>query len=386
MRFVTGTEIRNAVRSLSRSPTVTICAVLCLALGIGATTAISSALSRALLQPLPFQDPSRLVSVHRTTPQSGPQGQWPHSAPNYVDLRERSKQIQGLAAITWGTAIINLPGEPIQASQHYTTGNLFQTLGVRPQHGRFYTMEDDRIGQPYVAVMSDEMWRTRFGAEPSMVGRVLTIDGEPTTIIGITPPDFRVPVGANVLRVDLWMPIRFSEGRLRNRGNNYLLALGRLAPGATIASAEAELREVFAGMVREHPQLEGTNVRVAGLQAENLKTLRKPLLLLFGAVCMVLLIAATNVAALLLARGVQKQRDAVGHGAPGADRELHHHGAERARRGRDRGGRSEDDRAARRRATAAARRADARLEGARLRAGHIHCRGARVRRRTSVAQ
>src|SRR5688572_32787900 len=112
---VTWTEIRTASRSLARSPAVTVCSILCLALGIGATTAISSALSRALLQPLPFREPDRLVSVHRITPQSGPMGGWSQSAPNYIDLRDRSTQITGLAAVTWSPSIINLPNDAIQA-------------------------------------------------------------------------------------------------------------------------------------------------------------------------------------------------------------------------------------------------------------------------------
>jgi predicted permease len=313
-------EIRNAARSLSRAPTISISAILCLALGIGATTAISSALSRALLQPLPFLEPDRLVAVHRITPQSGPMGGWSQSAPNYEDLRDRSRLITGLAAITWGSAIINLPTEAIQASQHYVTGNLFQTLGARAQRGRLITPDDDRADAPRAAVISDEFWRSRFSGDPAIVGTTMTIDGQPTTIVGIAPPDFRIPLGGNVLRAQLWMPIRFtSEQRAARRSNN-LLTFGRLAPGATATGAQAELQNIFANIVNEYPQLRGDNVRVDALHAENIRQIRKPMLLLFGAVVMVLLIAATNVAALLLARGVQKQRELAVRAALGASR------------------------------------------------------------------
>lgn len=314
------TEIKSAARSLARVPTVTVSAVFCLALGIGATTAISSAINRALFQPPPFRDPDRLVAVHRITPHSGPQGTWPQSAPNYVDLAAQSRQIENLAAISQGTALIQLQDDAFQASQLYVTGNLFPMLGVRAGGGRLITPDDDRLDQPLVAVLSEEFWRARLGSDPSIVGRTMIIDGEPTTVIGITPPDFRIPHGGNVLRADVWMPIRFTPNRLSQRRSNYLQMLGRLAPGATRETAESEMQTLFAGLIATYPQLNGENLRVAPLQAENVASIRTPLLLLFGAVCMVLLIAATNVAALLLARGVQRQRETAVRAALGATR------------------------------------------------------------------
>jgi predicted permease len=308
-RAISLTEIRNAHRSLWRSPTTTVCGILCLGLGIGATAALSSAISRALLRPLPFLEPGRLVAIHRITPQSGPNGGWSQSAPNYLDLATRSTQIQGLAAITWSSAIVELPTVAVQASGLRVTGNLFHTLGARAQFGRLIEPTDDRPDAPFVAVVSHEFWRSVLGGDRAIVGRTVSINGQPMTLVGVLQPEFHVPLGRSFLRADLWVPMRFTPGQRAERRSNYLLTLGRLARGATVHGAETELRGIFANLVSEYPELRGDNVRVAPLEAESLQPVRTPLLLLFGAVGMVLLIAAANVAALLLARGVQRRRE-----------------------------------------------------------------------------
>jgi putative ABC transport system permease protein len=312
------TEFRTALRGLARTPTVTLAATLCLALGIGATTAISSAISRALVQPLPFEDGDRLVALHRTTPQSGPQGTWPESPANYYDFARRTRQIEGLAAVMWGGALVNLPSGAMQSSRLDVSGNFFATIRVTPERGRLIGPNDDRLDTPLVAVLSDEFWRATLGGNDSVVGRSLMIDGAPTTIIGILPADFRVPHGGNLLRADVWMPIRFKPERAAQRNNNFLQVIGRLAPNATVESADLEARKIFADLAVSYDNIRGENVRVAPLRSENLQSIRKPLLLLFGAVCMVLMIAATNVAAMLLARGVHRRRDMAVRAALGA--------------------------------------------------------------------
>src|SRR5690242_3826472 len=163
-------ELRTAARSLAHAPAMAISAVLCLALGIGGTTAVASAIDRALLRQLPVHDAEGLVAVHRITPQSGPQGTWPESPANYADLARESRTVDSLAAVTFGTALVDVGSETVQGSELLVTGNLFPMLGARAEVGRLITPDDDRPDAPLVAVLSDEFWRAKFAADRSILG------------------------------------------------------------------------------------------------------------------------------------------------------------------------------------------------------------------------
>ena len=311
------TELLAAVRSLRRAPLVSGSAILCIALGIGSTAAISSAISRALLQPLPFRDPERLVTVYRTTPHFDT---GPFSPANYTDLARETRQLEGLAAITPTTSLLELTDAAAQVTVKRVTGNLFPLLGVRALRGRLLTPSDDRPDAPQVVVIGEELWHERFGGDPSIVDKPVRLDGQAYTVVGIAPRGMGIPHGAQVIRSQVWVPMRFSPNELAQRGNNYLYALGRLAPDATIQSAHAELVRVFDGIVAANPVLRGEQVRALSLAGDGVRSVRKPLLLVFGAVCMVLLIAATNVASLLLARAVQRRRELAIRSALGGTR------------------------------------------------------------------
>jgi putative ABC transport system permease protein len=321
MRFMPGpafvTELLAAVRSLRRAPLVSGSAIVCIALGIGSTAAISSAISRALLQPLPFRDPERLVTVYRATPHFNT---GPFSPPNYTDLARETHQLEGLAAIAHTTALLQLTDEAAQVSVKRVTGNLFPLLGVRALRGRMLTADDDRADASQVVVIGEELWRERFGGDASLVGKTIRLDGQAYMVVGIAPRGMGIPHGSQVFRSQVWKPMRFTPDELSQRRSSFLSVLGRLAPGATAQSAHAELVRIFDGVVAANPVLRGEQVRALALVGEGVRSVRTPLLLLFGAVCMVLLIAATNVASLLLARSVQRRRELAIRSALGGTR------------------------------------------------------------------
>ena len=310
-------DLRHAARGLLRSPTVTGAAILCLGLGLGATTAIWSAVRTALLQPLPFPAPQELVTVYRTTPHFNA---GPFSLPNWIDLRRETRTIASLAAVTPGTALLTGATESRRITAYRTSDNLFSMLRAAALRGRLFESGDGDPQQPLVTVISEELWRDQFGADPGIVGRPLRLNGEEYEVLGILPAAFRVPHGNQVLQSDVWVTLRYSPAQAAARRNNFLMAMGRLQPGTSVDAADAELRAVMDRIIESNPELRGEQLRVVPLHRESVRAVRGPLMMLLGAVGFVLWIAAANVASLLLARGVGRQRDVAVRAVLGAGR------------------------------------------------------------------
>ena len=313
---VTLADVRGGMRGLIRAPSITVYALVCLALGTGAMTAVFSAIDRALIQPLPFTHARELVTVYRSEHDihTGPL-----SAPNYLDLARSLRQLRDLAVMDLGSGLVLLPTESARLTVIRASGNLFPALGVSASHGRLLDSADAATDAP-VALLSQELFRSRFGGDTSLLGRTIDLDGRPRTVVGVLPPAFRVPHGDRELDADIWIPLVFNRDELASRGSTYLNALGRLAPGATAAGAQRELADRMADIARTFPQFREETMVAVPMQADGVARVRAPLLLLFGAVCLVLLVATSNVVCLLLARGVHRQQEYAIRSALGASR------------------------------------------------------------------
>ena len=312
-------DLGVGVRILHRVPTITVSALLCLALGSGATLSVFSAIDQVLIRPLPFSHAGELVTVYRTTPTFNT---GPFSPLLFADLARSGRSLDSLAALTIVSGHVSVGGEASAVRIVRASGAVFPDLGVAAMLGRLLGSDDARPGAPAVAILSEKYWRSRFGGDPGAIGRTIELDGVATSVVGVLPAEFRIPHGSLEVDGDIWIPLRFTAREVSeaSRRFNFLVLLGRLAPGATVRGAQNELAGLMAGFARTYPGLEGESVRVVALDGDGSASVRAPLLLLFGAVCMVLLIATANVVCLLLARGVQRERETAIRAAIGGSR------------------------------------------------------------------
>lgn len=315
-------DLKNAVRSLMKSPGFTFTAALTLALGIGANTAIFSVINDVLLRDLPYAEPERLVMLwEHNTRRDRPMNVV--SPANFQDWRDASKSFEAMGAFFDRSFTLTGAGDPVEVRATAATANIFEMLGAQAQLGRVFGAEDEKPESALSVVLSHQYWRDRFGADPGVVGRTLTLSGNPANVIGVLPEGFGFYIkeaSFNRTPPSVWVQARF-DASSRDRRGRYIATLGKLKPGVSIDAARAELKTIAAGLETQYVDFnKDWTVNVVPLREQFTADLRPVLLIVFGAVALILFIACANVANLQLVRASGRAREFTVRAALGASR------------------------------------------------------------------